>query len=138
MEKSAKPKNTKLSKKKWLTAAIIAAALCSGIAIYLLFSNNAAMASASQGLSTITLNKTEITNTIAVSRQVDSSNVVNIYSSLSNYPINEILVETGNSVEKGAVLARIDISTLTGKWKKYRPHPSQVRKQHKAPLTKGQ
>lgn len=63
-------------------------------------------------VSTITLAKTHIQNGLSVSGQVDSSDTINIYSSLNTYPIEEIFVEVGDKVNEGDLLAKIDTTNL--------------------------
>ena len=63
-------------------------------------------------VSTITLAKTDIQNSLSVSGQVDSSNTINIYSSLVTYPVEEIFVEAGDKVEEGDILAKLDTDDL--------------------------
>lgn len=65
-----------------------------------------------QDADTVSLHKTEITNAISVSGQIDSSNVINIYSSLINYPVKRVLVKVGDKVKKGDVLAEVDVTSL--------------------------
>lgn len=69
-------------------------------------------ASVTDTVSTITLAKTDIQNTLSVSGQVDSSSTINIYSSLNSYPVEEIFVEIGDKVSEGDILAKIDTSNL--------------------------
>lgn len=112
MKKEGKQNKAKKKYSKWVVTIIVVAILGSGVAIYASSFASSSTTSASQSLNTITLSKTEISNTISVSGQIDSSNVINIYSSLSNYPLKEVLVEIGGRVEKGDVLARIDTTNL--------------------------
>jgi multidrug efflux pump subunit AcrA (membrane-fusion protein) len=61
---------------------------------------------------TLTLAKTDMVKTVSASGAVKSASTVNIYSTQSAYPIQEILVEIGDSVKEGDVLARLDMSRL--------------------------
>jgi multidrug efflux pump subunit AcrA (membrane-fusion protein) len=111
MKEGGKQKGAKKKKSRWILAAVFVLLLCLGISIYTSIAGRRA-ASEAHNLTTITLSKTEIANTISVSGQVDSSNVTNIYSLLLNYPVIEVLVEIGDRVEKGDTLARIDTKSL--------------------------
>lgn len=111
MVKSGKQNGTKKKYSRWIALAVVVLLLGLGVAIYLSVASRRA-ASDAHSLSTITLSKTEISNTISVSGQVDSSSVTNIYSLLLNYPVEEVLVETGDRVEKGDTLAKIDTTSL--------------------------
>jgi multidrug efflux pump subunit AcrA (membrane-fusion protein) len=61
---------------------------------------------------TLTLVKTDMVKTVSASGAVKSANTVNIYSTQSAYPIQEILVAIGDTVNEGDVLARLDMSRL--------------------------
>ncbi len=69
-------------------------------------------ASITDNASTITLAKTDIQNILSISGQVDSTNTINIFTSLNSYPIEEIFVEVGDKVEEGELLAQIDTTNL--------------------------
>jgi HlyD family secretion protein len=112
MKEGGKQKGVKKKRSRpWILVAVFVLLLGLGIAIYTSITDRRA-ASEAHSLTTITLSKTEIANTISVSGQVDSSNVTNIYSLLLNYPVEEVLVEIGDRVEKGDTLARIDTKSL--------------------------
>jgi HlyD family secretion protein len=111
MEKNEKQKGAKEKNSRWIAAAIVVTILCLGVFIYTSVGGRRAALEA-HSLTTITLSKTEISNTISVSGQVNSSSDINIYSSLSNYPVQEVFVEIGDKVEKEDVLAKIDTTSL--------------------------
>ncbi len=111
MEKSGKQKDTKEKYSRWIVAAIVMVLLCLGVVMYT-SAVGRRVASEARSITTITLSKTEISNAISVSGQVNSSNVINIFSTLSSYPVSEVLVETGVRVETGDILARIDTTSL--------------------------
>lgn len=61
---------------------------------------------------TFKLEKTDLVDSVYVSGTVISSNSKNVYSKVANYPIKEVLVEVGDKVKAGDVLARIDTTSL--------------------------
>jgi len=69
------------------------------------------MAATAQAVETVTLEKSDLTQSINVSGVVQSSQTTNIYSTL-NFPIQEILVAVGDTVEAGDVLAILDTAAL--------------------------
>jgi len=111
MAKSDKQNDAKKKNAKWIALAVVLLLIGIGVAIYLSVTSRRA-ASDANSLNTITLSKTEISNTISVSGQVESSIVTNIYSLLLTYPVEEVMVETGDRVEKGDTLAKIDTTSL--------------------------
>jgi len=60
---------------------------------------------------TVTLKKADLTQAISVSGVVETAETTNIYSTL-NYPVKEILVEVGDTVEAGDVIAVLDTESL--------------------------
>ena len=60
---------------------------------------------------TVALEKTDLTQAINISGVVESAETTNIYSTL-NYPVKEILVEEGDAVEAGDVIAVLDTANL--------------------------
>lgn len=61
---------------------------------------------------TITLQKTDLIDSVLVSGTVVSSNAENVYSKVSNYPIKEVYFEVGDKVKAGDVLAQLDTASL--------------------------
>jgi len=108
-----KESGKKLSKKK--LGFIIGGAAVVLLLIAVLFVRGAsarrtAMAAAG-AQQTIALKKTDLTQAINISGVVESAETTNIYSTLS-YPVKEIFVEEGDSVEAGDVIAVLDTANL--------------------------
>ncbi len=63
---------------------------------------------------TMKLEKTDLKSYISATGAVESASSTNIYPpySVQTYPIMEVLVDTGDAVKKGDVLARLDMSRL--------------------------
>jgi len=70
-----------------------------------------AMAASAGTAETVTLQRSNLTQSINVSGVVESARTTNIYSTLS-YPVKEILVEVGDAVEAGDVIAVLDTANL--------------------------
>jgi len=70
-----------------------------------------AAAAAAGAAETVTLQRSNLTQSINVSGVVASAETTNIYSTM-NYPVKEIFVEVGDTVEAGDVLAVLDTATL--------------------------
>ena len=70
-----------------------------------------AEAAAASAVETVTLKKSDLTQSISVSGVVQSAKTTNIYSTL-NYPVKEIFVEVGDTVEAGDVIAVLDTANL--------------------------
>jgi len=84
---------------------LVVAALLSGAAA------RRAAAAAANAAETVTLQKSDLTQSINVSGVVQSAQTTNIYSTL-NYPVKEIFVEVGDAVEAGDVIAVLDTANL--------------------------
>ena len=95
---------------KWLVIAAVSIGVIGFIAVRQ--ANQGAPAFSTQDFNTVTLQKTALQNSLSISGQVASDNVVNIYSSLNAYPMQEVFAEVGDRVQKGDILARIDITNL--------------------------
>lgn len=100
------------SVKKPVLAGIAVVLVLSVLLVFRTIGGKSRKASVTDSTSTITLAKTDIQNTLSISGHVDSTNTINIYTSLNSYPVEEIFVEVGNKVKEGELLAQIDTTNL--------------------------
>jgi multidrug efflux pump subunit AcrA (membrane-fusion protein) len=61
---------------------------------------------------TITLEKANLLDSVLVSGTVMSSNIENVYSKVTNYPIKKVHFEVGDKVKAGDILAQLDTTSL--------------------------
>lgn len=111
MNKEMKPKKARKKQSKRMITLLVIVVLGLSAVLYAASASRSATPKL-QDADTVSLHKTEITNAISVSGQIDSSNVINIYSSLINYPVKQVLVKVGDKVKKGDVLAEMDVTSL--------------------------
>ncbi len=61
---------------------------------------------------TVTLARNDLVDSVLVSGTVESSNSKKVYSRLSAYTVEKVLVKTGDRVKAGDLLAQLDTTTL--------------------------
>lgn len=97
-----------MKKKLLIGGAVIVVVL----AAFLIWRSSVPRAQAQTAEQTFILQKTELIDSVLVSGTVMSSNVKNVYSKISNYPIKEVYFEVGDKVKAGDVLAQLDTASL--------------------------
>jgi len=95
----------------WIILVLLAVILVVAVVVVLRF-RNAREAFAARDYETAVLTKGEIVNSLSVSGQVDSENVVNVYAQLTGYPVQTVLVQPGGRVQHGDILATLDATNL--------------------------
>jgi HlyD family secretion protein len=63
-------------------------------------------------IQTVTLAKSDLVDSVLVSGTVTSSDSAKVYSKLAQYSVKEVLVEVGQKVKTGDVLAKLDTTAL--------------------------
>lgn len=101
----------KRKKKKWPWVVGGIAVVVIGLIILVNHQMSSVKSMLSQDLSTTTLKKTSLEDSISASGDVESSSSVNVTSSL-NYVVNKVNVSVGDKVNKGDVLAVLDATDL--------------------------
>lgn len=106
MSKTAKHKKKKWP---WVIGLFLIAAL--GTVLFVNYQKSSQKAQLSQNLSTTTLKKTTLENSISASGNIESSSSVNVTSSL-NEIVDKVSISLGAKVKKGDVLAVLDTTNL--------------------------
>ena len=102
----------KLTVKKAVAAvAVVAAAV---LAVNMFFKDNTKQPAGFEkaGTRTTVLRKTSLNDSVTVTGTVESSQTVNVTCTVTGYTVSEILVQAGDSVNEGDVIARLDTSDL--------------------------
>lgn len=101
----------KKKKKKWPWVVGGIAVIVIGLAVLVTHQMSGLKSQLSQDLSTTSLKKTSLENSISASGDVESSSSVNVTSSL-NYVVSKVNVSVGDKVNQGDVLAVLDKADL--------------------------
>lgn len=97
-----------MKKKAFIISAIIIVLLAGVFAARPLLKR----AATNSAIQTISLAKGDLVDSVLVSGTVKSSNLAKVYSRLNAYPVKEVLVQVGDRVKAGDVLARLDTTSL--------------------------
>jgi HlyD family secretion protein len=111
MEVLAMSKTAKHKKRKWpwVIGTLLIAAV--GAVLFVNYQMSSQKAQLSQDLSTTTLKRTTLENSISASGNIESNSSVNVTSSL-NEIVEKVNVSLGEKVKKGDVLAVLDTADL--------------------------
>ena len=101
----------KKKKKKWPWVVGCIAVIAIGLVVLVTHQMSSVKSQLSQDLSTTSLKKTSLENSISASGDVESSSSVNVTSSL-NYVVSKVSVSVGDKVNQGDVLAVLDKTDL--------------------------
>ena len=103
-------------RKKWVVRwvlGVLAVALVSiGVIAYNRFRQSAQAFAENAEEQTVLLAREDIRSGLSLSGQVGSENSLQVYATLTGYPLQEVNVEVGDRVRTGDVLAQIDTTNL--------------------------
>ena len=105
-----KMKNGKGKYRKWLAAAVVVLILLAVFLLPRLIGGKSETEELTFGETTL-LTLGDMENSISAAGTVESADSVLVYSTLA-YPVEEVLVEVGDTVQEGELLARLDGQTV--------------------------
>lgn len=100
---------TRMNKKKIIVGVLIALSVTGGVVF---LKTNATSARSQIKVQSYTLKKADLLDSVLVSGTVKSSNLKNVYSTVTNYPVKEVYFKVGDKVKAGDVLAKLDTTSL--------------------------